>query len=280
MRRTTFIVLSVTLLTALFGVVLTKRLVSTWHPEGSSELSLRALTPSDGLTLKFSDRPVELPSVTLTGVDGQPIALSAAAGKVLLVNFWATWCGPCREEIPSLVALKKYYGDRLVIVGLSVDERPAAEVRQFVEGMGVNYPVAVVEDHVQAAFGGVPAVPSTFVVNPAGKIVTRHMGLVSPAILEHEIRALSGLSTTARIETVKDTGQVLLANAAYATEIPGVDLAKLTPLQKERALTRMNTEHCTCGCGLTVAQCRINDPSCEVSLPVAKKIAAEVEAGR
>jgi thiol-disulfide isomerase/thioredoxin len=280
MRRTTFIVLSVVLVTAVFGIALTRRLISTWHPEATAEQGLGALTPADGLILKFSDRPVDLPPVALTGLDGQPITLSAAAGKVLLVNFWATWCGPCREEIPALVALKKHYGDRLVIVGLSIDERPAADVKQFADGMGVNYPIAIVKEDVQAAFGGVPAVPSTFVVNPAGKIVTRHMGLVSPALIEHEVRTLSGLPTTARVETVKDTGQVLLANAAYATEIPGVDLAKLTPSQKERALTRMNTEHCTCGCGLTLAQCRINDPSCEVSLPVAKKIAADVAMGR
>jgi len=276
MRRTTFFVLSVILVTGLVGIGLTRRLVS--RPESANAGDLAALTPADGLTLKFSDRPVDLPAVTLTGVDGQPISLAAAAGKVLLVNFWATWCGPCREEIPSLVMLKKYYGDRLAIVGLSVDTRPAAEVRQFAAEMGINYPVAVVEESVQQAFGGIPAVPSTFIVNPSGKIVTRHMGLVSPAIIEHEVRTLTGLPTTARVETVKDTGQVLLANAAYATEIPGVDLAKLTPAQKERALTRMNEEHCTCGCGLTVAQCRINDPSCDVSLPVAKQIAAEVAA--
>src|SRR6185295_19631940 len=123
----------------------------------------------------------------------KPLALSAWAGKVVLVNFWATWCGPSREEIPALMALQQYYGDRLVIVGLSVDTRPAADVKAFVDEQAINYAVAVVGDEVQAAFGGVPAVPSTFVVNPAGKIVTRHMGLVNPAIIEHEIRALSRL---------------------------------------------------------------------------------------
>ena len=103
----------------------------------------------------------------------------------------------------------------------------------------------------------------------------RHMGALDPAITEHEIRALSGLPTEAKVETIKDTGQVLLSNAAYATEIPGVDLSHLTPAQKELALARMNEEHCTCGCGLTLAQCRINDDSCEFSLPAAQKVAKE-----
>ena len=278
MRRTTLIVLTVVIAAAVFGIVLTRRLISTWHPEVPAAQAPPAITSGAGLTLQFSDRPISLPALSLTDVSGQPISPSSWAGKVVLVNFWATWCGPCREEIPALIALQKHYADHLVILGISIDTRPVAEVKQFAEGYAVNYPIAVVGDDVVQAFGGVPAVPSTFVVNPAGQIVQRHIGLLNPTLTEHEIRALRGLPTEAKVETVKDTGQVLLANAAYATEIPGVDLSSMTPAQKERALTRMNTEHCTCGCGLTVAQCRVNDPSCEVSLPVARKIAAEVAA--
>ena len=89
---------------------------------------------------------------------------------------------------------------------------------------------------------------------------------------EQEVRCLEPADRGQRA-MVKDTGEVLLANAAYATEIPGVDLSSLTPRQKADVLKRLNTEKCTCGCGLTLAQCRINDPSCTVSLPIAKKIA-------
>jgi hypothetical protein len=131
---------------------------------------------------------------------------------------------------------------------------------------------------LEAQFGGITAVPSTFVVDPKGQIVARHLGLLQGPRTEHEVRALGGLPTTAKVETVRDTGQVLLANAAYATEIPGLDLTPLTATQRERTLRRLNEEHCTCGCGLTVAQCRINDPSCEVSLPVARKLLDETVA--
>ncbi len=139
----------------------------------------------------------------------------------------------------------------------------------------MNYPVAEVGDDVVAKFGGVAAVPSTFVVGPTGDMVQRHVGVLDPERTEQEVRVLAGLSSEATVQTVADTGQVFLENAAYATEIPGVDLSGLTPAQKTRALTRMNTERCTCGCGLTIAQCRINDPSCDVSLPLAQKIVAE-----
>lgn len=86
------------------------------------------------------------------------------------------------------------------------------------------------------------------------------------------MRALAGLPTDATVTRVRDTGQVLLSNAACATEIPGVDLTSLTTAQRETALKRLNTEKCTCGCGLTLAACRINDTTCGVSLPLARQV--------
>ena len=277
MRRTLLIVGSVVLATGLFGIVLTKRLISTARPGAAPAADVSTTMASgQGITLQFSDKPVALPAMSLTDVSGQAIDPARWAGKVLLVNFWATWCGPCREEIPSLVALQQHYGQQLVILGLSIDTRPAAEVKAFADQYHINYPVAVVGDDVVQAFGGVSAVPSTFVVSPAGKMVQRHVGILDPVTTEQEVRVLANLPSQAAVQLVPDTGQVLLANAAFATELPGVDLSGLTPKQREEALTRMNTEHCTCGCGLTIAQCRINDPSCDVSLPLAQKIVREV----
>jgi thiol-disulfide isomerase/thioredoxin len=238
-----------------------------------------AATGGDGagsLRIQFSDKPVMAPAFSVAGLDGKTINSADWRGKVVLVNFWATWCGPCREEIPVLVALQERYRDRLLIVGLSIDERPAAEVQAFVADHRINYPVAIADERVQQAFGGITAVPATYVVNPDGGIVQRHMGLTRPFVSEQEVRALAGLPIVAKVETVKDTGQVLLANAAYATEIPGLSLSTLTPAQREEVLRRLNTEKCTCGCGLTMAQCRINDPSCVVSLPAAQKVVKSV----
>jgi len=226
--------------------------------------------------IRFSDKPLALPAFSVKDFDGATLTPQSLEGKVVLLNFWATWCGPCRAEIPMLVALQDRYRDHLVVVGLSIDEGPPDAVRQFARQHGVNYPIVIVGADVQDAFGGITSVPATFVVNRQGGIVQRHIGLLNPAVTEHETRSLAGLRTDATVETVNDIGQVLLANAAYATEIPGLDLAPLTARQREETLHRLNTDKCTCGCGLTLAQCRINDPSCEVSLPTAQRVVAEI----
>jgi thiol-disulfide isomerase/thioredoxin len=249
-------------------------------PASASAATASAVLPADssgkGVTVTFSDKPVPLPPFAIKDLDGNPVSTDAWQGKVVLVNFWATWCGPCRAEIPELVALASRYPDRLEIVGLSIDEQPPATVKTFAQSLGVTYPVAMADDKLQQAFGGIPAVPSTFVINTEGKIVQRHVGILDPVVTEQEVRVLAGLPTEAHVDYVKDTGQVLLANAAFATEIPGIDLSKLTPAQKSEVLKRLNTERCTCGCGLTLAQCRINDPTCPVSLPAAQKIVQQV----
>lgn len=260
-------------LVAAAGIALTKRLVTS-----SEEGGIAALTPGAGMTIPFSDHPVPMAPLAFTDLNGIPMSSEAWKGRVVLVNFWATWCGPCRAEIPALVALQQHYKDHVVIVGLSIDELPAAEVKAFADQLGVTYPVAMATPADEKTFGSISAVPLTFVINPNGEIVQRHVGALDPRRTEHEIRLLAGLPTEARAQLVPDTGQVLLANAAYATEIPGVDLSALTPAQKVKALQRMNTDHCTCGCGLTVAECRINDPSCTVSPSVAAAIVDQVKA--
>jgi cytochrome c biogenesis protein CcmG/thiol:disulfide interchange protein DsbE len=215
--------------------------------------------------------------MTLTDVNtGKPIDQSQWRGKVVLVNFWATWCGPCRMEIPDLIKLQDKYRDKLVIVGLSIDEGPVDAVKAFAAAEHINYPVAVVNDQTEKLFGGITSVPSTFIVNADGGIVQRHVGLLRADVTEQEVRSLANLPTAAEVSVVKDTGQVLKANAAFATEIPGISFEGLTPGQKAEVLKRLNTDMCTCGCGSTLAGCRIEDSSCETSLPLAKKVVAEI----
>jgi hypothetical protein len=113
-------------------------------------------------------------------------------------------------------------------------------------------------------------------LDTTGRVVQKHVGLWNPAVYETEIRALLGMPIMAKVETFEDKGEVFLAHADRATELPGVDLLKLTPEQKKIVLHRFNADTCTCGCKFTLAQCRIWDSACAVSKAATEKIIAEV----
>lgn len=226
--------------------------------------------------IRFVANPEPMPAVPLRDLDGNTISKAALAGKVVLLNFWATWCTPCRAEIPEMIALQSHYKDQLQIVGVSVDDMPKDALKKFVFKQGMNYPVARQNDKLVAAYGGVTVLPTTFVVNPEGRIVQKHTGVVTIQEYDLEIRALLKMPVPAHIETDADNGQVFAQNA---TELPGVDMSGLTPAQKKTALQRMNSENCPCGCKFTVAQCRLNDSKCEISKGLAAKIVAEASNG-
>ena len=246
---------------------------------GSDEPATVFEVPSDGVTLRFVDTPASVGSLTMQTIDGEFLEMSDLRGKVVLVNFWATWCGPCREEIPYLASLTERYPEHLVVIGVSEDAGGVDMVEAFADQYGVNYPIVMSTPEIKRAFPGVFALPTSFVVDPDGQMVQTHVGLISPVILEQETRYLSSLSNNATVETVAASSQIRLANAAQATEIPGVDLSVLTSDQREEALRRLNADGCPCGCQLTLAQCRINDSSCGISPPIVEKIVAEIAAG-
>ena len=227
--------------------------------------------------IRFVHNPDPAPDFDLKGLDGKPVTLAALRGKVVFLNFWATWCGPCRAEIPDLVALQDRYRGKLQIIGLDVDD-DADEIQKYVDQAGIQYPIAMVPAELRMEYGGIPALPTSFVLDTQGRVVQKHVGLWDPALYETEIRALIGMPILARVETFEDKGEVFLKHADRATELPGVDLSKLTPEQKKMALHRFNAESCTCGCGYTLAQCRIWDSACSVSKAATEKIIGEASA--
>jgi len=222
--------------------------------------------------------PDPAPEFQLKDLSGKDLSLASAKGKVILLNFWATWCGPCRAEIPSLIELQNRYKERLQIIGLVVDDDDEDAVKQVVDSKGINYPVALANNQIRFAYGGIPALPTLFVINSEGRVVQKHVGLYNPALYETEVRALLDLPITARVETFPDTGEIFLKHADRATMLPGVNTTKLTPEQRLVALHKFNAEECTCGCKLTLAQCRINDPACGLSKDRAAAIVAEIYA--
>lgn len=222
--------------------------------------------------IRFANNPQAVPPFLVNDLDGNVVSTAALRGKVVLINFWATWCPPCRQEIPELIDLANRYKDGLQVVGISMDDADAAQVKDFATRMGMNYPVVMGGREIITPYGGVPGLPTTYVINRDGRIVQKHVGLYPTFIYEDEIRALLDMKVDATVQTFEDTGQIFLKNAAHATALPGVEFAGLTPEQKKVALKRLNSEGCDCGCKLTLAQCRINDTSC----PVSKRNAAQV----
>src|SRR6202045_1188791 len=236
-------------------------------------------SPKQDKVIRLVRNPDAAPAFTLDGLDGKPLSLAAARGKVVLLNFWATWCGPCRAEIPDLIALQQKYRDQLQIIGLTVDDDDASMIKDVVAETRINYPVAMASQEVRMQYGGIAALPTSFILDAQGRVVQKHEGLRDPALYETEIRALLGLPIDARVETFEDTGQIFLAHADRASELPGVNLSKLTAEQKQAALHRFNAEGCTCGCKFTLAQCRIYDRNCPISKERTLKIIEEVSGG-
>jgi thiol-disulfide isomerase/thioredoxin len=228
------------------------------------------------LTLRFFRNPAAVPALAMRDLDGRSLSSADWRGKVVIVNFWATWCPPCRAEIPDLVALQNKYRDRLLIIGVSQDEGSVEVVKQFVAAHQMNYPVVMMTPEIDQAFPGIRALPTSFILDRESRVVQRHVGLLNQGVTEQETRALAGLPVNASIEEI-DRGQpARLENAAQATEIPGVDLTRLTPDQRMAALQKLNTDPCTCGCENTLAKCRIDDPKCETSLPLAQRVVQDI----
>jgi thiol-disulfide isomerase/thioredoxin len=238
--------------------------------------SSRASTEAFSVAL-YKD-PVPVADFSVTTLDGRTLTKADLRGKVTIINFWATWCRPCRQEIPDLVALQAKYRDELIIIGVSEDEAPVEKVQAFATEHKVNYPIVMTSPELQKVFPGVTALPTTFVLDKELRLSQKHVGMLEPDRTEHETLALAGLAPNARISYVDPPKPEGLVNAAEAKEIPGIDLSKLTPEKRVATLERLNKEACTCGCELTVAKCRIDDPACGVSLPLARKLAAEIAA--
>ncbi len=128
---------------------------------------------------------------TLLDSNGAKVTLASLKGKVVLLNFWATWCGPCQVEIPWFVEFNKTYKARgLAIVGVSMDEDGWKSVKPYLAAKKIDYPIVVGTEEVAKAYGGVDSLPSTFIIDRDGKIAFSHSGLVGKDTYDTEIRSL------------------------------------------------------------------------------------------
>ena len=133
------------------------------------------------------------PDFTLASLDGKPLTLSGLRGKAVLLNFWATWCEPCKIEMPWFVDLQTKYGAQgFQVVGVAMDDASPSDIADFAKKMGVNYPIVIGKEAVGDQYGGLPYLPSTFYIDREGKVIDRVFGLVSRSEIETNIQKALG----------------------------------------------------------------------------------------
>jgi thiol-disulfide isomerase/thioredoxin len=269
MAKRTLLVASVILGAALLAVLGVMSLLHLGRGGGAGSIE-------DGsgrdMVVQLLRAPIDVPAFSVQALDGRTLSSDEWRGKVVLINFWATWCPPCLAEIPDLIRLQDKYRDHLVVVGVSEDEAPPDAVKRFAEERGINYPITMSTPELQQLFPGIVALPTTFVLDRDGRMARKHVGLLSGAETEALTRALAGLSVNAKIERVEDPNRLSAASAAQIREVPGVDFSRVPAGQRSQVLLALNERDCSCGCGLSVAKCRIDDPQCPISQPLAQSI--------
>jgi len=121
----------------------------------------------------------------LVDTNGHKQSLAQYKGKWVLVNFWATWCPPCRVEIPDLIALARNNPNRLVVLGIAMDYQDPQQVKDFVKSKGINYPIVMGDDAVVSQIGQITGLPTTYLYNPQGKMVAYNVGALTREAVEN-----------------------------------------------------------------------------------------------
>src|SRR5918996_3295774 len=167
--------------------------------EPTEEEAVAAMTPvashsdeedQDGAACMANAKPANF-NFKIKDLDGKQVDLASFKGKVILLNFWATWCGPCKAEIPGFVELQAKYRDQLTVIGYSVDD-DAPKARAFAQEHKMNYPILLGEgrEDVQDAFGPIWGIPASFLISKDGRVCKKHLGIAPKAVFEREITAL------------------------------------------------------------------------------------------
>ncbi|RMG65896.1 MAG: TlpA family protein disulfide reductase [Calditrichaeota bacterium] len=159
--------------------------------ESSKAVANKAHENTAGTADQLQSNQAQLaPDFALKNANGETIRLSDFRGKLVLVDFWATWCGPCRMEIPGFVKLYNQYKDKgLVIIGVSLDQNGWDAVNPFVKEFNIPYPIVIATHEVTEAYGGIPAIPTTFIISPKGEILEKVVGFRPHEYFEKKIKA-------------------------------------------------------------------------------------------
>jgi len=236
-----------------------------------------------------SDHPLA-PNFTLTELSGQKLNLADYKGKVVLLDFWATWCGPCRMEIPGFIELQNRYRDQgFTVIGVDMDKDGPEPVKEFYQELKMNYPVVLnnpsptTDEKVDMLYGGLLGLPTAFLIGRDGRIYAKHSGAAPTSVFEEEVKTLLSAQGTGAAQDFHPVNRgapqekiELSTPEEVNSEVPGVDISKLTDGQKTEFKKVLSKDSCTCnGCKYNLLDCRRYDSSCPVSRQMAKdKLAA------
>ena len=168
-------------------------LIFTAAMYGSNKITTKSEITNNNLHANVKSDMISdaAPDFTLYTLDGDEVKLSDYLGKVVILDFWATWCAPCRKGIPDLISIQNEYKDDLVVIGISLDQ-PATQDQliPFIKNYGINYPIVLGDLEVSAAYGNIQAIPTSFIIDQEGNIINKHIGLVPKSTLVEEINLL------------------------------------------------------------------------------------------
>ena len=147
------------------------------------------------------------PEFTLQSLDGKTVHLSDFRGKAVLLNFWATWCQPCKIEMPWFADLQKRYGpEGLQIIGVAMDDASQEDISKFAKDLGVNYPILMGKEDVGDAYGGVQFLPATFYIGRDGKVIGKVFGLKGKGEIEDNVKKALAEGSAVQAQDWKEHG--------------------------------------------------------------------------
>jgi len=229
-------------------------------------LIVSAFLAATSLPICAGENHPAAPTISVPDISGHQLDLTSYRGKVVVLNFWVTWCEPCRAEISELVELQSRYRDRgLAVIGIAVED-DLTSVQTACKQLNINYPVALGDKKLSAVFGGV-GFPTTFVIGRDGRIYSKHPGATNLRVLEDEVAQLLATGDTAQLINFRPAGKSepveLPTPAELNSEVPGVDISQLNATHLADFKTLLEKEQCNCGCHRTLLQCLKEDSACD-----------------
>lgn len=221
------------------------------------------------------------PTFSLNGFFGKKVSLAEYRGKVVLLDFWATWCGPCQMEIPGFIRLQRRYGSQgFQVLGIVMRDQPQ-NVPGFYKQFGMNYPVAMGNESLAELYGGIVGLPTTFLIGRDGRIYSKIPGAMGEDFFEPAIKTLLAASPDEEVKNfhpMEGSEPTQVETPAQANSpVPGIDVSKLTKSELADYEGLLSKQQCPCGCQMTVLECRKTDPGCATSRQVAQDILAKMQ---